>query len=406
MPELMLYDRLVFDDKAAVRKTADGYLTAKPRVARSGIQIYAGKEVGKPELDEVRVYRPESEVFAPDSLQSYAHRPVTVNHPKVPVTADNWLQFSRGQSGAEVLRDGDYVRVPMVLMDAKAIKQVDDGKKELSLGYMCDIDFKSGVSPKGELYDAIQSKIRANHIAAVDKARGGDQLRIGDEEGTKTCPKCKEEVPASATKCPDCGYQMKAGKHASDSKGELRMKTLIVDSVSIELEDDVKAGVIERALKDGEKTKSELEELRKKKATDDAAAATQITTKDAEIATLQTKLKDAELTPAKLNQLVLDRHQVTVKAKAVMDAVVVDDKTDAEIRRQVVDAKMGETAKGWSDEAVAASFAVLTKDVKTEASKASNVLDVAHIFSQKPATTNIRDAAYDEYEKNLREGKI
>lgn len=27
--------------------------------------------------------------------------------------------------------------------------------------------------------------------------------------GTKTCPKCKAKMPASATKCPECGMPMK-----------------------------------------------------------------------------------------------------------------------------------------------------------------------------------------------------
>jgi len=48
---------------AGVRRTRDGYLVADARVARAGIQIYAGREVGRPDLDEVRVWRPEDEVF-------------------------------------------------------------------------------------------------------------------------------------------------------------------------------------------------------------------------------------------------------------------------------------------------------------------------------------------------------
>jgi hypothetical protein len=46
------------------------------RFARSGIYEYAGRDVGKPEMDTVRCIRPEGEVFNDDamaSLRSQAH---------------------------------------------------------------------------------------------------------------------------------------------------------------------------------------------------------------------------------------------------------------------------------------------------------------------------------------------
>lgn len=49
---------------AGTRRRDDGYLGADARVARTGIQLYAGHEVGKPEMAVVRVYRPEGEVFS------------------------------------------------------------------------------------------------------------------------------------------------------------------------------------------------------------------------------------------------------------------------------------------------------------------------------------------------------
>ncbi|MBP2238095.1 hypothetical protein J2Z31_004622 [Sinorhizobium kostiense] len=44
---------------AGTRRTADGYLVADVRTARTGIQLYAGHEVGKPQMQVVKVYRPE-----------------------------------------------------------------------------------------------------------------------------------------------------------------------------------------------------------------------------------------------------------------------------------------------------------------------------------------------------------
>ena len=162
------------------RRTTDGFLVTNARVARSGIQVYAGAEVGRPEMDEVRVYRPELEVFSGPTLRSFAHRPVTNNHPDVPVTSDNWRKYAVGQTGDEVMRDGQFVRVPMVLMDAEVIRAVEDGKRELSQGYTCDLKWGPGTTDDGQPYDAVQTQIRGNHTAIVKAARGGSSLRLGD----------------------------------------------------------------------------------------------------------------------------------------------------------------------------------------------------------------------------------
>lgn len=191
-----LTDAFVLD---GVRRTSDGYLAAHARVARTGIQMYKGRELGKPEIDNVAVYRPPSEVFAPDAMHSMAHRPVTLHHPNVPVTAKNWKQYAKGHTGDEVVRDGDSVRVPMVLMDADTIQSVLDGTRELSMGYSTDLKWEPGVTSDGQKYDAIQTQIRANHLAVVPVARGGSSLRLGD--GMK-CEDCGAQY--SGDECPEC----------------------------------------------------------------------------------------------------------------------------------------------------------------------------------------------------------
>jgi hypothetical protein len=55
-----LYDNLEIDDAAKVEFTTDGFMKACPRVARTGIQVYAGDECGITFMDTVRVYRPPS----------------------------------------------------------------------------------------------------------------------------------------------------------------------------------------------------------------------------------------------------------------------------------------------------------------------------------------------------------
>jgi hypothetical protein len=440
--QVKLFDRYQFDASTSqVRKTVDGFMTAMPRVARTGIQLYSGAELGIADKKVVRIYRSPEEVFKADSLHTYAHRPVTDDHPPVPVTADNWRTYSRGQTGDEVARDGDFVRVPMVLMDAGLIKKVEDGKAELSQGYVCDLEMTPGTTPDGEPYDGYQKDIRINHTAVVDAGRAGSKARIGDGTG-ETRTNFSDYAAAFAAlidgkvnksdelTAPD-GFLGKGNKYpiakdgtvyvaalraaATDSivKGDgdvlaavqtllsqvdapakpvqdksvpahnqetTNMKTMTVDGITVQVGDGNDGEIIQRHIKG-------LNDQLTKVTTDAATAATDhaktVTAKDAEIAklttdltaattkvtTLETQLKDAELTPAKLDKLVADRKVVGEKAKVLHPAVVVDGKTDAEIRRQVVDAKLGDAAKGWTDEQVTVSFDTLAAGVKAPAAQ-------------------------------------
>ena len=181
MPKTSFTDTYALDATTVqMRETADGYLVCQPRIARTGIQLYTGAEVGRPDLEQVRVYRPESEVMHRDALKSLAGKPVTIEHPDEPVTAKNWKDLAVGHLGDEVLRDGEFVRVPLILMDAEAIGIARSGKRELSVGYSAVLQWADGVTPSGEPFDVTQTAIRANHVAITHTARGGDKLRMGD----------------------------------------------------------------------------------------------------------------------------------------------------------------------------------------------------------------------------------
>lgn len=175
-------------------KTADGYLRAFPRVARTGIQIYGKSEfVGLEAVDSlkdkeiIRVYRPEEEVFSRDAVKTYANRPITFGHPVgQSVDASNWSQFAVGTTGEDVVRDGEHIRVPILLMDGNAISRVEGGVKQISMGYDCELHIVSGTTPSGEAYDAVQRNMRMNHLAIVSEARGGtfpSYRRLSTQEG-------------------------------------------------------------------------------------------------------------------------------------------------------------------------------------------------------------------------------
>ena len=147
---MRMYDQILLDANSKVGFTSDGYLKAYPRIARTGVRLYRGSECGIADKDIVRVFRPETEVFADAAVHSYTHMPVTLDHPPESVTPANWKKYSVGETGDEVLRDGGTVRVPMMLRDAQAIKTYRDGMNQLSVGYDCDLEIKEGKTADGE----------------------------------------------------------------------------------------------------------------------------------------------------------------------------------------------------------------------------------------------------------------
>lgn len=165
---------------SGTRKTGDGYLVTEARIARANnVQVYAGHEVGRPDLASVRVFRPEAEVFSRDAMASASHKPVTMGHPSQQVDATRWKQTAIGWTGDGVARDGDFLKVSMMLADADAIQAVEAGTRSLSAGYDCDLLWEANVTPTGEAYDAKQVNIRLNHVSVVPQGRCPG-ARIGD----------------------------------------------------------------------------------------------------------------------------------------------------------------------------------------------------------------------------------
>ena len=315
------------------RRTADGYLVADARVARTGIQEYLGKEVGKPDMPIVRVFRPEAEVFAQDSMSSYAHKPVTNNHPAKLIDAESWRAHAIGTIGGEVQRDGAFIRVPLALMDAQAIRDFESGKRELSMGYTSELVFGDGTTPDGEAYDAIQTNIRINHLALVDRARGGAALRIGD----------------------------RTPNHEDSSMSNITTKTVLVDGLQVETT-DAGAQAISKLQGDIATHKQALADA-------NTAHASALATKDAELARKDAEidsLKGKVLTDAQIDAKVKQRADLIGVARAIHDADYTG-KSDAEIRRAVVVAKLGDSVIAGKPEAyVDARFDILADEASAD----------------------------------------
>lgn len=358
-----------FVDTATIsgtRLTADGYLVAEVRTARTGIQDYAGYEVGKPEMRVVKVYRPEEEVFNKDSLSSYAHRPVTNDHPTTAVTADNWASVAVGQIGDQVARDGDFVRVPLIVMDASAIRAVQSGKRELSAGYTCDLAFEPGITPDGQAYDAIQRDIKINHVAIVTNGRAGSEARIGDNAGKWGAPPL---------------YSV--DQHLREDTKML--KTITVDGIPVEVT-DAGATVIATLQKRVSDTSAQLEKLTADHAAASAAKDAELAAKDAQIDALNSKVLDA----AALDAAVIARSDLLTKARSVAADVKFDGLSDAEIRKAVVVAKLGDEMANKGAAYIDARFDILVED-------SAGVEDLRHAVTNLAPVTDKANSSRNSY---------
>lgn len=119
-------------------------------------------------------YRPPREVFRRDSLETLKILPVVNTHEGGLVTPENVKARRIGSTGSDYHVDGLLVLQEVKIDEAGGIDAVERGRKQLSLGYTCDVLEESGTTDEGEHYDAIQTNIRYNHLAIEDKARAGD----------------------------------------------------------------------------------------------------------------------------------------------------------------------------------------------------------------------------------------
>lgn len=324
------------------RRTADGYLVAQARCVRTGIQIYAGDEVGKPGVSAVRVYRAPDQVSDVASLQTFSHAPITVDHPTELVTADNVKALAVGEVSTAAKWDGEWVTLPLIVKDAAAIQSVEAGKRELSAGYTCDLDWTPGVTEDGQAFDAQQKNIRINHLALVDRARAGSKARIGD------------------------GVEKWGASPVNDATPEkdppMTLKTVTVDGIPVEVTDQGATVIttLQQRIADAAKKASETETAHQ---TAIAAKDADIAKKDAEIDGLKAKVLDA----AALDKLVADRADLIGKAKVLAKDVKTDGLSDADIRKAVVVAIVGDSAKDKPEAYIDARFEILVEDAVKKA---------------------------------------
>lgn len=210
-------------------ETNEGFLIGDAIITNIGVFTYIDNEG-----NVLRELRPPEEVFSEDSLKTLKLKPITNNHPKELVTADNIKKYQIGNIGDRIWTDSYFISVPMIIQDLETIQDIKNGKRALSCGYQADIDYTSG-NWMGVEYDAIQRNIKYNHLAVVDKGRAGDFAKM-KLDGIDNFAFLKEKLNIDETnkKFFIFDYEKKEDKSMDNN-----LKVINIDGVDYQAEADV-----------------------------------------------------------------------------------------------------------------------------------------------------------------------
>jgi len=214
------------------------------------------------------------------------------------VTSANVSKYQKGVIGSITPQVPD-LKFGLLIQDSSAIRAVEAGRVQNSLGYNADIDWTGGIDERYGAYDGVMRNIKGNHVAIVDRARAGSAYRLFDAATNN------EEKDTMSTEAKD--VLIENGKlQAAVTDAESQITTLKAQLADAET---AKAAIA-----------AELEETKKSVIT------------DAEIA-------------EKVESGIKERMSVIDSAKAVMPDLDVAGKSATEIRLAVIDHLTGGKSK-------------------------------------------------------------
>lgn len=175
-PTIYLYQELKSEN---IAKTKNGFLICRDvQIARDGEFIYSGADIHGPKSpyanEKVTLIRPTDEVFSPETIASVNTAIVTNGHPaEINVKSTNSKYLNKGHVLGNVRR-ADYqdefgnnlLLADIIITDESLIQEIENGKKEVSIGYNNKMR-----QVEGNPLKVISTSLRINHIAIVTKGR-------------------------------------------------------------------------------------------------------------------------------------------------------------------------------------------------------------------------------------------
>lgn len=177
----------ISENSNSARKTdLNGWTEIKGNpLSKVGVFPYLGKQIS-PKLDPEKtywVYRPEEELSHPDCINSFKLVPWIDDHVMLGAYEDGLTPPEQkgieGIVGEDVYFEDGYLKGNLKIFSENLAERIEDGKKELSIGYRCLYDVCEG-DYLGQKYHAVQREIRGNHLALVTEGRAGRDVAVLD----------------------------------------------------------------------------------------------------------------------------------------------------------------------------------------------------------------------------------
>lgn len=170
-------------------KDQNGWYEIKSNpISRVGVFPYMGKSIdfdGSMRLEPEKMYnvlRPEHELADPECIKSFKLVPLINDHEMIGEEMTPAEEKGiEGVVGEDVYFDktDGMLKANIKIFSENLKEHIDSGKEELSCGYSCKYDLKSGIFD-GVRYDVVQGSIRGNHLALVDEGRMGPEVSVLD----------------------------------------------------------------------------------------------------------------------------------------------------------------------------------------------------------------------------------
>jgi uncharacterized protein len=312
-------------DRAAIGKYAidetTGYMHTTINAARVGILDYP--EEGKKRYLSDQVLK--------DAVETMKYKSFTDQHPTEAVNSENYQNYHIGITKEQIEFDGNWAKTAVLIQDKGLIDAILEKKvREVSMGYFFEEDNKSGIY-KGEKYDSAYTKVRYNHVAAVDYARAGKDAKFNiDKKGVN---KMKYKVD---------GY---------------KVGTITIDGKTIDYNEDSQAA-IDTLINDNDAIKKEAGRL-----------ATDADKLGAENAVIKEQLKEAqEALEGMISKDGIEdeiRKLTNVREKARQLGIQADGKDALETMKEVIVARMPNAKINMdSNDAIEAAFEAITANMQ------------------------------------------
>lgn len=170
---------------SARQEDINGFITiAGNPLSKVGVFPYSGAQIGHPDADRIfNVYRPAEELADPECIESFKLLPFVDEHAMLGSEDAGGMPAERkgvhGMIGETVYFDPPYLRGNLRIVSESLKSAINHGKIELSPGYRCAYEMTPGTF-EGQRYDAVQRRIRGNHLALVDEGRTGPDVSVLD----------------------------------------------------------------------------------------------------------------------------------------------------------------------------------------------------------------------------------